>query len=145
MRFSDVGRIFDNWQEQVQVATIATTGAQNAFFLAPFAGDLIGAFLITTDALAASNTNYLTFTLTNLGQAGAGTTVMLAATDPNTTKVTGGAAIAAHTQRSLTLSGTATNLRVAQNDRIRFTATATGTLAGTVTGGVLVLVFKRFV
>lgn len=144
MRFSDLRGIFEDWREQAAVATVATTGAQNAFFSAPFAGDLIAAFFIATDVLAASDTNYITFTLTNLGQAGAGTAAMLAATDPNTTKATGGAAIAAHTQRALTLSATAANLRVAQNDRLRFTATATGTLANTVTGGVLVLVFKRF-
>ena len=144
MRFSDVKFLYSDWREQVAVATIATTGAQNAFLSAPFAGDLIGAFFIATDALATSDTNYITFTLTNLGQAGAGTAAMLAATDPNTTKATGGTAIAAHTQRSLTLSSTAADVRVARNDRLRFTATATGTLANTVTGGVVVLVFKRF-
>jgi hypothetical protein len=144
MRFSDLKAIFNGWREQTTVATVATTGAQNAFFNVPFNGELLSAFFIATDALAQHGSNYLTFTLTNLGQAGAGTTVMLAATDANTTKTTTGAAIAAHTQRTLTLNGTAANLIVTRNDRLRFTATATGTLANTVTGGVLVLVFKRY-
>ncbi len=143
MRFSDLKGVYNAVNEQVAVATIATTGAQSAFLVAPFAGELLSAFFIATDALAQHASNYLTFSLTNLGQAGAGTAAMLAATDANTTKTTTGAAIAAHTQRSLTLNGTASNLIVAKNDRLRFTATATGTLGNTVTGGVLVLVFKR--
>ena len=58
---------------------------------------------------------------------------MLAATDPNTTKATGGTGIAANTVRSLTLNGTVANLVVAAGDRIRIRAAATGTLANTVT------------
>jgi hypothetical protein len=145
MRFSDIKGVYSAVTEQTAVATIATTGAQNAYISAPYAGVLTSAYFIATDALAQHGSNYLTFTLTNLGQAGAGTAAMLAATDPNTTKTTTGAAIAAHTQRSLTLNGTAANLIVAKNDRLRFTATATGTLGNTVTGGVLVLVFRRIV
>lgn len=145
MRFSDLSGIFNSITEQAVVATIATTSATSAYYTCKYAGELLSAYFIATDALAQHGSNYLTFTLTNLGQAGAGTTVMLAASDANTTKTTTGAAIAAHTQRALTLHGTAANLRVAKNDRLRFTATATGTLGNTVTGGVLVLVFKRYV
>jgi hypothetical protein len=58
---------------------------------------------------------------------------MLAATDANTTKATGGTGIAANTVRSLTLSSTAANLVVASGDRIRIRATVSGTLANTVT------------
>lgn len=71
--------------------------------------------------------------MTNLGQAGAGTTVMLAATDANTTKATGGTALSANTKRSLTLNATAANLVVAAGDRLLIRAAATGTLAGAVT------------
>jgi len=114
--------------------TKATTGASDQYVIVPEAGSLSSADFSGIDALAANDTNYITFTITNLGQAGAGTNVMLAATAPNTTKATGGAAIVANGKFALTLNGTASNLVVAQGDRLKISATATGTLAGTVTG-----------
>lgn len=145
MRFSDIKGVYSSVTETISVPTIATSGSTDAFFTCKYAGELLSAYFIGTDALAQHASNYLTFSLTNLGQAGAGSGAMLAATDANTTKTTTGAAVAAHTQRALTLSDTTTDLRVAKNDRLRFRATASGTPANTVTGGVLVLVFKRFV
>jgi len=85
------------------------------------------------DALATSDTNYITFSITNLGLTGSGSAVMLAATDANTTKATGGTALTANAARTLTLNGTAANLVVAAGDRLRIRAAATGTLANTVT------------
>lgn len=116
-----------------QGATIATTGNSDVFVIAPAAGTLTSAVFSGTDALATSDTNFITFSITNLGQAGAGTATMLAATDANTTKATGGTALSANTVRSLALNGTAANLVVAAGDRIRIRAAATGTLANTVT------------
>jgi len=116
-----------------QGATIATTGNSDVFMIAPAAGVLSSAVFSGVDALAANDTNYITFSITNLGQAGAGSAAMLAATDANTTKATGGTAIAANTVRTLTLNGTAANLVVASGDRIRIRATVSGTLANTVT------------
>lgn len=95
-------------------------------------GTLSGARMTAEDALATSDTNFLTFTLVNTGQSGAGTTAMLAATDANTTKATGGVAITAVTGRAFTLHGTAANLRVAAGDVLVLTATVTGTLANVV-------------
>jgi hypothetical protein len=94
-----------------------------------------------TDALAASDTNYITFTITNLGTTGSGTATMLAATDANTTKTTGGSALTANALRALTLNGTASNLVVAAGDRIRARAAVTGTLANTVTFPVYNLIY----
>lgn len=116
-----------------QGATIATTGNSDVFMIAPAAGVLSSVVFSGVDALAANDTNYITFSITNLGQAGAGSAAMLAATDANTTKATGGTAIAANTVRTLSLNGTAANLVVAAGDRIRIRAAATGTLANTVT------------
>lgn len=123
--------------------TIATTGNTDAYVLAPFAGTLTGVDFSGVDALTADNTNYITFSITNLGQAGAGSTVMLAATDANTTKATGGTALAANTKRSLTVNATAANLVVAKGDRLRVRFAATGTLANTVTFAVAQLYFTR--
>ena len=114
-------------------ATIGTTGDADIYVIAPETGTLASADFSCVDALAASDTNYLTFSITNLGQAGAGSTAMLAATDANTTKSTGGAAASANTLRSLTVHGTAANLNVTTGDRLRIRAAATGTLANTVT------------
>ncbi len=114
-------------------ATVATTGNTDTYVIVPQTGTLTGVDFSGVDALAASDTNYITWTITNLGQAGAGATVMLAATDANTTKTTGGTALAANTKRSLTLTGTGADLNVTVGDRLRIRAAATGTLANTVT------------
>jgi len=116
-----------------QGATIATTGNSDVFVIAPAAGTLTSAVFSGTDALTTSDTNFITFSITNLGLTGSGSAVMLAATDANTTKVTGGTALTANAARTLTLNGTAANLVVAAGDRLRIRAAATGTLANTVT------------
>lgn len=120
-------------------ATIATTGNTDAYIIVAETGVVSSIDFSAVDALATSDTNYITWTVTNLGQAGAGSTAILAATDANTTKATGGSAIAANTKRSLTLSGTAANLVVTAGDRLRIRAAATGTLANTETFPVYVL------
>ena len=135
-----------NYAEEARQATektIATTSTTDFYLLAPFAGKLSSVDFSGIDALAANDANYITFSITNLGQAGAGSTAMLAATDANTTKATGGSAIAANTKRALSLHGTAANLVVAKGDRLRVRATATGTLANTVTGSVVSATFIR--
>lgn len=113
--------------------TIATTSATDAYVICPCSGVLDSVDFTSLAALAAHDTNFVTFSLTNLGQAGAGTTVLLAATAANTTKITGGAALVANARRQLTLSATLTDLRIALGDVLRVRFTAGGTLAGTVT------------
>lgn len=114
-------------------ATIATTGNTDCYVIVAETGVVSSIDFSAVDALAANDTNYITFSVTNLGQAGAGSTAVLAATDANTTKSTGGTALSANTKRSLTLNGTAANLAVTAGDRLRIRAAASGTLAGTVT------------
>jgi hypothetical protein len=113
--------------------TIATTGTTEWDVIAPESGQLVAVAFSGTDALAASDTNYITFSIQNMGQDGLGTNAMLAATSANTTKATGGTAIAAAAKRPLTLNGTASNLAITHGDRLRVRATVTGTLANTVT------------
>lgn len=119
-------------KDNVLLPTIATTGTQEATWIAPYAGTLTAAVFVAKDVLAANDTNYVTFAITNK-QAGAGAVAMLAATDANTTKATGGTALAAYTKRTLTVNGTAANLVVAAGDVLSITVAATGTLANTVT------------
>jgi hypothetical protein len=125
--------LFTGENEQVLGGTIATTGNSDTFIVVPVSGVLSSVIFSATSALAASDTNFITFSMTNFGQAGSGSTALLAATDANTTKSTGGTALSADTRRNLTLSATAANLVVARGDRIRIRAAATGTLANTVT------------
>lgn len=126
-----------------QGATIAVaTGNNDVYVTVPVAGTLSAAWFAGVDALTASNSNFITFSITNLGTTGAGSAAMLAATDANTTKATGGTGLSANAQRVLTLSGTAANLAVAAGDRLRIRAAVTGTLANTVTFPVYSLQFS---
>ncbi len=128
---------------QVVGGTIATTSTSDAYVVVPEAGVLASAEINPLVALSTHDTNYIAWTITNLGQAGAGSTAMLA-TSPagiNTTKVTGGTALAVNTKQALTLSGTAASLVVAAGDKLLIRATANGTLANTVTVPVYILRF----
>lgn len=128
---------------QVNAATFTTTGAIDTYIVAPLTGNLTGVSVTPLTGLAASDTNYLTFTAINLGQAGAGSTALLAATNPNTTKATGGSALVINTKHNLVLNATPANLAVVKGDRIKVTATATGTLTGTVTVPTFLVTFER--
>lgn len=124
--------------------TIPTAaGNTDHYVIAPVNGVLIEALFSAIDALAAHDTNYVTFAITNLGQAGAGTNAMLGAVDGNTSKATGGSAIAANTKRALTLNTDSTKLKVVAGDRLRIRVTGAGTLANTVTGPNFLLTFQR--
>jgi hypothetical protein len=133
--------VASGFSEMMQGATIATTGNSDVYVIADAAGVLTSARFSGTDALAASDTNYITFTITNLGTTGSGSAAMLAATDANTTKTTGGSALTANALRNLTLNATAANLVVAAGDRIRARAAVTGTLPNTVTFPVYNLIY----
>ena len=128
---------------QVRPATIAVAAGNNDdYLIVPNSGRIVSIDFSAVDALAASDTNYITWTITNLGQAGAGTTVILAATDANTTKSTGGSAIAANTKRTFTLNATGSNSEVVEGDRLLIRAAVTGTLANTVTFPSYLIRFK---
>ena len=107
--------------------TVAASGNTDEYVISPVNGILTEALFSGVDALATSNTNYITFTITNLGPSGTGTKTMLAA----------------DARRSLTINTTAANLRVSVGDRIRIRAAVTGTLANTVTGAAWLLIFNR--
>jgi len=128
---------------QSESATIATTGNTDTYVIAPYAATVTGVDFSGVDALSASDTNYITFSITNLGQAGSGSNPILAATAANTTQATGGTAISANTKRSLTLNGTGSNLVVAAGDRLRVRYAVTGTLGNTVTYAKIIIRFTR--
>ena len=114
--------------------TIATgAGNYDTYVLAPEDGNLQSIEFSGIDALAANNTNYITWTVTNLGRDGLGTAQMLAAVPDNTTKATGGKTMDANDIIELTLSSSLGLLKVRAGDKLRIRATVTGTLANTVT------------
>ena len=122
--------------------TIATTGNTDWYIIAPISGQLSEVDFSGTDALAANDTNYITFSITNLGRSGAGSTAMLQSSDANTTKATGGTAISADTVRELLVSNAVNAGSVVKGDRLRIRAAVTNTLANTITNSVLNLRFK---
>jgi hypothetical protein len=58
-------------------ASIATTSTTDTYFQVPKSGRVISIKFSSLAALATSDTNYITWTVTNLGQAGAGSTALL--------------------------------------------------------------------
>jgi hypothetical protein len=99
-------------------------------------GTITKVSFVAKDALAASDTNYVKWKVVNKGAAGAGTQVLVDDTAAsNTTKVTGGTALAAYTPRDLTLATLTigTERDVTGGDVLEITLTVTGTLANALT------------
>lgn len=124
------------------ITTIATTSTTDTYVQVPRSGTVIAAYYGGATALAASDTNYITFSITNLGSGGAGSTALLAATAVNTTQATGGTALTANAVRTLTLSGTSANLSVTEGDTLRVRASVTGTLGGAISNPRVTLLIR---
>lgn len=126
---------------EVQMGTIATSaGNTDAYTIVPCTGVLDSVYFSSLAALTANGTNHVTFSITNLGQAGSGSTALLHATKNTTdSDVTGYFSISANTLQSLYLSATPANLNVTAGDRLLIRVTAAGTLANTVTSPVFCL------
>lgn len=101
----------------VPLGAVSATTSQ-VVFVAPTAGTLNAAKIVTKDAVTADDTNYWTFALTDLGAAGEGTDKIV----EMTTEETGGTGLAAYVALSLgTLN--ATHKVLAAGDVVLFTAT----------------------
>lgn len=128
--------------------TVGTSaGNTDIYVIAPVTGYLDTAWFSCVDALTAHADNHVTFSITNLGQDGTGTTAMLDATKNTTdSDVTGYSAIEANTLKSLYLSNVLTdgqfaNRDVVAGDRLLLRIVAAGTLANTLTYPVFCLRF----
>lgn len=133
---------------QVNFGTIATSAGDNDIYvIAPVTGHLDSVDFSSTDAMAQHSTNHITFSITNLGLDGTGSTVMLDATKNTTdSDVAGNFNMAAATVYHLHLSNVLTegqyaNREVVAGDRLRIRITAAGTLANTLTYPVMCLRF----
>lgn len=139
---SDVSTILRQKVAKSAVPTVPTAaGTTEVLLISSVAGTISAVRAAFKDALAASDTNFVTFNLINKGQAGAGSANTLATTPAgvNTSKVTGGAAQVAYAARAMTLN--AANLVVAVGDVLAFQVVGTGTLANTLTEGTIQVVF----
>jgi hypothetical protein len=100
-------------------------------------GTVAEVVIIPEAAVTANATNYRTFRVINKGSAGAGSTVVASfATDTVTTDD-----LVAFDEKSITLSGTAANLVLAENDVLVADETVTGT--GVAHGGYTIKVIWK--
>lgn len=107
---------------------VGTVNATTTIYLdLPPTGDgVVAKFrIVTSNTAAASDVNYWTMAAQNKGADGAQTTALLAASDANTSKATGGSGFTANVARELTLHGTAANLDVVGPYRVALTLTKT--------------------
>lgn len=126
--------------------TVATTGNTDIVALVPTLPANVkwrlktASFFTGAQGLAANDTNYITFTLTNKTNSNA------AMVGTDTTLATGGqGAVTAYTQRALTLSTTAANLVADADDVLLFRAAVTGTLGASMPNSGVTLVFEQYV
>lgn len=125
-------RVAGNHVISVTSATaIATTGVTSYYTIAPESGRVSSVKFSGSANVNSTANDYITFTLVNLGQGGAGNTNLLGTTA--TTKTTDIGTLTADAVEDLTLTGTATSLDVVKGDRLKFVATVTGTLSAAVT------------
>lgn len=87
----------------------------------PFAGTVTRVAYIPAGTITGANTNSRTYTVTNQGQAGAGTTNVATLAMVSGVNATGDAA------KTVPLNGTAANLVVAAGDTLTFESTHIGT------------------
>lgn len=130
------GTVVDSGNTKVETMNLgdisATTSPLRIVAKMPVDGTLSGADIIVNTAITANDTNYWTFALTNKGGDGTGSTALLAASDANTTKATGGTGLTAYDTTALTLHGTASNLNFSAGDVIVLTATKAASAANLV-------------
>jgi hypothetical protein len=127
---------------QVNFGTIPTAGGNTDMYaIVPEDGEFHSADFSGNEAIAASDTNYMMFTIQNMGQTGIGTAQLLASGNVNTTRVTGGSALQSGSRKKLIPIATPAALQVKAGDRLRVRITGLGTLPNTVTGGVMLLRF----
>lgn len=107
--------------KEVQIGAVAATTV--VLTTAPVTGTLIGASIVDSTAITASDTNYWTVAIVNLGASNAGTQAMLANTAANTTKATGGSSMGANTPFAQALAST--SLAVTKGDVLQITLTKT--------------------
>lgn len=122
------------------LGTVATTGNTGTNLVMPLDGILEAAYFSGTTALAADDTNYVTFSIINKSNSDA---ALLASSAMITTQITGGTAFAAYTPRAFTITTTVANRRVKQWEDVLVRVAATGTLANVIAESSVTLLFSQ--
>jgi hypothetical protein len=116
--------VLETTRDIVGTQTLSATG-NLALFSPKYKIKVKSAYILPGSAISANDSNYWTFTITNKGADGTGTTELLSNTAGiNTTKSTGGFSLTAYKLQALTL--TAANTTVTAGQVLLFTATKTG-------------------
>lgn len=111
---------------QIGLGNIPSTGVFDRYVIVIEDGYLHSAAVVYSTSLNASDSTYITYSLTNLGQSGVGSVPMLLNSPENTTKLTGGVGITAFIVRLLKTSSDPKILAVKAGDVLKFTHTITG-------------------
>lgn len=101
-------------EEDVPAVSTAGNDDDTVLAQAPFAGTVTAVQYVPEAAITGAATNHRTISLVNKGQAGSGTTTIASLTFDNGVNAT------ANNEVSLTLSGTAANLVVAEGDTLQW-------------------------
>jgi hypothetical protein len=120
------------------VPAVSTAGNDDTtvLFQAPFAGTITAVQYTAEAAVTGANTNSRTLSLTNRGQAGAGSTTVASLA------LVSGVNLVAYDEKTITLSGTAADLVVAEGDTLSWTSLHVGT-GITDPGGTVKVTFSR--
>jgi hypothetical protein len=108
---------------QIPVQPQATAGSDlnTQFYVSPRAATVSSVSYVPVTTITGANTNTRSVSLVNLGQAGAGTTVVA------TLQFNSGVNATAGIAKTITLSGTAANLVLAAGDVLQWQSTHVGT------------------
>lgn len=108
-------------EQDVPAVTTAGNSDDTVLGTVPFAGTITEVKYIPESAVTGAATNNRTVSLVNKGQAGSGTATVASLTFSNGTNA------AANDDTTVTLSGTAANLVVAEGDTLQWRSVAVGT------------------
>jgi len=108
-------------EQDVPAVSTAGNSDDTVIGVAPFAGTVTEVKYIAEAAVTGAATNNRTVSLVNKGQAGAGTTTVASLTFASGTNAV------ANDDTTVTLSGTAANLVVAEGDTLQWRSVANGT------------------
>ena len=138
-------RVIGNHIIEVNTSTaIGTQGTTLSYVIVPETSRLSGVSFSGSQGHGSSSTDYITFQITNLGQAGAGVDTLLhgSSTTKGTDVATAGlGGLGTDTTYPLTLVTTVGTLSVSKNDRLKLSAAVTGTLTNQITYPSWILTF----
>lgn len=122
-----IGSFLQN-EQRVRTERIQSLGTTGVIGTYPnrFKAKVLRAYILAEGDVATSDSAYHIITITNKGTDGTGTDEILATSDANSTKATGGAAISDKVLRPLTLHGTEANLILERDEVLEIKTTVTG-------------------